>query len=78
MKPGLVIGLFAIQALVKLKLNRRPIKMIIVSDEEKLHLDSNTYDIITDECRGGVYGFNLEGTNTPPYIYIDLDRGNNT
>ena len=43
MKPGLVIGLFAIQALVKLKLNRRPIKMIIVSDEEKLHLDSNTY-----------------------------------
>jgi glutamate carboxypeptidase len=75
MKPGLVIGLFAIQALVKLKLNRRPIKMIIVSDEEKLHLDSNTYDIITDECRGGVYGFNLEGTKSDPSHVGTHNRG---
>jgi glutamate carboxypeptidase len=75
MKPGLVIGLFAIQALVKLKLNRRPIKLIIVSDEEKLHMDSNTYDIIADECQGGAYGFNLEGTKDDPSHVGTHNRG---
>lgn len=75
MKPGLVIGLFAIRALVKLKLNRRPIKLIIVSDEEKLHMDSNTYDIIADECQGGAYGFNLEGTKDDPSHVGTHNRG---
>lgn len=75
MKPGLVIGLFAIQALVKLKLNRRPVKMIVVSDEEKLHMDSNTYNIITKECQGGAYGFNLEGTKDDPSHVGTHNRG---
>ena len=75
MKPGLVIGLFAIQALVKLKLNRRPVKMIVVSDEEKLHMDSNTYNIIAKECQGGAYGFNLEGTKDDPSHVGTHNRG---
>ena len=75
MKPGLVIGLFAIQALVKLKLNRRPVKMIVVSDEEKLHMDPNTYNIIAKECQGGAYGFNLEGTKDDPSHVGTHNRG---
>lgn len=75
MKPGLVIGLFAIQALVKLKLNRRPVKMIVVSDEEKLHMDSNTYNIIAKECQDGAYGFNLEGTKDDPSHVGTHNRG---
>lgn len=75
MKPGLVIGLFAIQALVKLKLNRRPVKMIVVSDEEKLHMDLNTYNIIAKECQGGAYGFNLEGTKDDPSHVGTHNRG---
>ena len=75
MKPGLVIGLFAIQALVKLKLNRRPVKMIVVSDKEKLHMDSNTYNIIAKECQGGAYGFNLEGTKDDPSHVGTHNRG---
>lgn len=62
MKPGLVIGLFAIQALKHFGLINRPIKIIMVSDEEKLHIDSNAYQIIADESQGGAYGLNLEGS----------------
>lgn len=62
MKPGLVIGLFAIQALQHFHLIKRPIKFIMVSDEEKLHIDSNAYDIIANESKGGAYGLNLEGS----------------
>lgn len=62
MKPGLVVGLFAIQALKELGLVQRPIKMIIVSDEEKLHMHSHAYQIIADESKGAAYGLNLEGS----------------
>lgn len=62
MKPGLVIGLFAIQALQHFNLIKRPIKFIMVSDEEKLHIDSNAYNIIANEAQGGAYGLNLEGS----------------
>lgn len=62
MKPGLVIGLFAIEALEHYHLVKRPIKFIVVSDEEKLHIDSNAYNIIANEAQGGAYGLNLEGS----------------
>lgn len=62
MKPGLTIGLFAIQALKKFNLIQRPVKMIIVSDEEKLHMHSNAYNVIANECQGGAFGINLEGS----------------
>jgi glutamate carboxypeptidase len=75
MKPGLIIGLFAVQALVKLKLTKRPIKMIVVSDEEKLHMHSNAYDIIAAECQGGAYGLNLEGSKDDPQHVGTHNRG---
>lgn len=75
MKPGLVIGLFAIQALVKLKLIKRPIKMIVVSDEEKLHMHSRAYDIIAEESQGGAYGLNLEGSKDYPHHVGTHNRG---
>lgn len=62
MKPGLVIALFAVQALKELGKIKRPIKMIFVSDEEKLHLGSNGHDILATEAKGGAYGINLEGS----------------
>lgn len=61
MKAGLVIGLFAIQALQRVSLLKRPLKMIIVSDEEKLHFDSRAAAIMAQEVTGGAYGLNLEG-----------------
>lgn len=75
MKPGLVIGLFAIQALIKLKLTKRPIKMIVVSDEEKLHMHSRAYDIIAEESQGGAYGLNLEGSEEDPHHVGTHNRG---
>lgn len=75
MKSGLVIGLFAIQALVKLKLTKRPIKMIVVSDEEKLHMHSRAYDIIAEESQGGAYGLNLEGSKEDPHHVGTHNRG---
>lgn len=75
MKPGLVIGLFAIQALIKLNLTKRPIKMIVVSDEEKLHMHSRAYDIIAKECQGGAYGLNLEGSKDDPSHVGTHNRG---
>ena len=62
MKPGIVIGLYAIQALKHFDLIERPLKIIIVSDEEKLHLASNAAQLIAQEAQGGAYGLNLEGT----------------
>lgn len=75
MKPGLVIGLFAIQTLIKLKLTKRPIKMIVVSDEEKLHMHSQAYDIIAEESQGGAYGLNLEGSKDDPHHVGTHNRG---
>lgn len=75
MKSGLVTGLFAIQALVKLKLTKRPIKMIVVSDEEKLHMHSQAYDIIAEESQGGAYGLNLEGSKDDPHHVGTHNRG---
>ena len=68
MKSGLVIGLYAIQALRHFQLLKRPVKMIIVSDEEKLHINSRAYQIIAKEARKGAYGLNLEGADTPKKI----------
>lgn len=62
MKAGLVIGFLALQALDDLQLAHCPVKMIIVSDEEKLHMHSNAYELIVNHSQGGAYGFNLEGS----------------
>lgn len=75
MKAGLVIGLFAIQALVELGLRHRPIKMIIVSDEEKLHMGSQAPEIIARECDGGAYGLNLEGSADDFHRVVTRNRG---
>lgn len=75
MKGGLVIGLFAIQTLVELGLRHRPIKMIIVSDEEKLHMGTRTSEIIEQECEGGAYGLNLEGAANDFQRVVTRNRG---
>ncbi|WP_295747061.1 M20/M25/M40 family metallo-hydrolase [uncultured Limosilactobacillus sp.] len=75
MKGGLVSGLFAIQALVELGLRHCPIKLIIVSDEEKLHLGSRASEIIEKECDGGAYGLNLEGSANDFARVVTSNRG---
>ena len=75
MKGGLVIGLFAIQTLVELGLRHRTIKMIIVSDEEKLHMGTRTSEIIEQECEGGAYGLNLEGAANDFQRVVTRNRG---
>ncbi len=60
MKPGLVIGLYAVKALQAIGFKERPVKMIYVGDEEVLHMYSNASDKIKEEVQGALAAFNFE------------------
>lgn len=60
MKGGLVIALFAVKALSDAGYRERPIKCIFVGDEEKLHMFSNTKELLISELAGAEAAFNFE------------------
>ena len=60
MKPGLVIGLFAIRALAAAGWKERPIKCVFAGDEENLHMFSNAKQVLQQEARGAMAAFNFE------------------
>ncbi|GAB6085154.1 M20 family metallopeptidase [Alkaliphilus crotonatoxidans] len=60
MKGGLVIALYAIKALKAAGYRDRPIKCIFAGDEEVMHKDSNTDEIMALESRGAIAAFNFE------------------
>ncbi|MFC3928036.1 M20/M25/M40 family metallo-hydrolase [Streptococcus caprae] len=60
MKTGDVIGIFTLLALREAGYTTRPIKFILVSDEENLHMFSNTGDVIRQEAKDGLYALNFE------------------
>lgn len=60
MKPGLVIGLFAIRALAAAGWKERPIKCVFAGDEENLHMFSNAKQVLQQEAQGALAAFNFE------------------
>ncbi|WP_438837869.1 hypothetical protein [Streptococcus pluranimalium] len=50
MKSGIVIGLYTLLALKMIGYQERPIKFIMVTDEENLHMFSKAKDKIRQEA----------------------------
>lgn len=46
MKGGLVIALYTLKALIHLGYKKHPIKMLFIGDEETLHRNSNTREVM--------------------------------
>ena len=60
MKPGLIMALYVVKALAAVGWKKRPIKFIFASDEENLHMFSNTKEVFAGEARGALAAFNFE------------------
>lgn len=60
MKGGITIILYAIKALHHLGYSERPIKVILVGDEEIGHAGSVSSQILVEEAKGGLCAFNME------------------
>lgn len=60
MKGGIVIILYAIKALHELGYTERPVKIILVGDEEIGHAGAISGRILTEEAKGGLCAFNME------------------
>ncbi|MBP2638033.1 MAG: cpg2 [Firmicutes bacterium] len=60
MKGGIVAALYAIKALKSIGYNARPIKVLLAGDEEVLHANSNTPDVLMKEATGYGAAFNVE------------------
>lgn len=60
MKSGDIIGLFVLKQLAQDSHFTRPVKLILVSDEENLHSYSNAKEVIIKESKGACYALNLE------------------
>lgn len=60
MKGGITIILYAIKALHHLGYRERPVKVILVGDEEIGHAGSVTSQILMEEAKGGLCAFNME------------------
>lgn len=60
MKGGIVISLYVIKALNSIDYDERPIKIILSGDEEIGHINSIGADVILEEAKGGICGFNME------------------
>ena len=60
MKGGITVILYAIKALHHLGCRERPVKVILVGDEEIGHAGSISSQIMMDEAKGGLCAFNME------------------
>lgn len=59
-KGGGIIALYILKALVHIGWDKRPIKMIMVSDEEETHTGNDADKIIIEESMGCMCAFNME------------------
>ena len=60
MKGGVVITLFIIKALRNIGYKERPIKIVLLADEEKGHQNASTPELLMTETKGGLCAFNME------------------
>ena len=75
MKAGLVIALYAVKALMAVGWKKRPIKLIFVSDEENLHMLSNTKELLAQESMGAVAAFNFETGDLAHHLVVGRSGG---
>lgn len=59
-KGGCIIALYILKALMHIGYQERPIKLILVSDEEECHRGSIADEIIIRESQGALCAFNME------------------
>lgn len=60
MKGGIVISLFVVKALNHIGYKDHPIKILYCGDEETLHADAKTADVLMEEGKGCLCAFNME------------------
>lgn len=60
MKGGVTIAVFAMKALKKAGWTKRPVRLVLVGDEEVGHRNSDGDQQIMDQARGAVAAFNCE------------------
>lgn len=60
MKGGIIILLYALKALKEIGYKTKPIKIILLGDEENGHLNSNAGECIVRESKGAMAAFNFE------------------
>lgn len=60
MKGGIIISLYVAKALNSVGYDERPIKIILSGDEEIGHINSTGAEVIMEEAKGGICGFNME------------------
>lgn len=60
MKGGIIISLYAIKALNHIGYTDHPIRILFCGDEETLHKDAKTADILMEESKGCLCAFNME------------------
>ncbi|WP_438478591.1 M20/M25/M40 family metallo-hydrolase [Streptococcus pluranimalium] len=75
MKSGIVIGLYTLLALKMIGYQERPIKFIMVTDEENLHMFSKAKDKIRQEAQGGLYALNFESGYLDDAIVVSRKGG---
>lgn len=60
MKAGVVIQLYAAQALMEAGYTDRLIRVVLAGDEESMHSTSDMPRVFEEQCRGAVAAFNFE------------------
>lgn len=60
MKGGLIIALYAVKALNAVGWQGRPVKFLVVSEEESDHVGNDADVCITEESKGACCAFNME------------------
>jgi len=61
MKPGIVIALYAVKALNAAGWKDRPVKIMLVCEEESDHIGNHADEFITEQSRDVLCAFNMEG-----------------
>ncbi len=60
MKSGIVMILYIVRALNSIGWKERPIKIVLVGEEESDHIGNHADEMIIEECRGVSCAFNME------------------
>lgn len=75
MKGGLVIALYTLKALIHLGYKKHPIKMLFIGDEETLHRNSNTREVMLEELTGASMMLNFEPATEREHIGVSRKGG---
>ena len=75
MKGGLVIALYTLKALIHVGYRKHPIRMLLIGDEETLHRNSNTREIMLEALAGASMMLNFEPSTKREYLGVSRKGG---